>query len=155
TTSPTRFLSPARPTMATSGATNRKRGSSVLSAPIVDKRRSFSTPARNLPSVPPARVERRRPRFCFASSRARSMVASAYPARAREAKIRSASPSSMCAPSPLQVVEDRGVDLVARGLHPLREARPDSRGDEASDDLSVLDALALKGEQLLEHDGVA
>src|SRR5262249_1909088 len=141
--------------MPTSGVTNPRRGSSVFSAPIVDRRRSFSTPARIVPSATPAMFQRRRSRACCASCRARDMVASAYPARTSEAKIRSASPKSMRASSPLQVVEDRGVDLVARGFHPLPEARPDARGGEASDDLAVLDALALEGEQLLEHDGVA
>src|SRR5262249_44048206 len=132
--------------MRTSGVTTPRRGSSVFSAPIDDRRRSFSTPACMLPSAPPAMVQRRRSRACLASSRVRDIVATAYPARTSDAKIRSESPKSIRVSSPLQVVEDRGVDLVARGLHPLREARPDSRGDEASDDLAVLDALALEGE---------
>src|SRR5947207_6057340 len=54
-----------------------------------------------------------------------------------------------------EVVEDTRIDVVARRLDLLREARADAGRHEAAGDAALLvHPLALIGEQLLQHDGI-
>src|SRR5215470_2413170 len=55
-----------------------------------------------------------------------------------------------------EIAEHRQVNVVARRLQTLREARPDaSRHELAHDPARTVPSLAHEAEELLEHDAVA
>src|SRR6266404_1506822 len=114
-------------------------------------RRGAAGPSTRLPPATPNRRSRASP----ASSRSRIRSANAQPTAAINAKTDNATIASITSPRfrRAEILERLQIDGVAAGLHVVEEARTDTGGYEAAEDVSVgIDAFAAEREELLHRD---